>query len=106
MPIYGEKKAVTKYKHLADVLSIKMFSSEKAKIKFGESTVLTVKVNNPGKRELYYFWTMTGGGVEKDLLENFVYYGTEAGKQHITVTVINDIGLYDTESIDIEVVKP
>lgn len=101
-----EKKPVAKYKQLPDLPTIKTFSLEKSKIKLRESVMLTVEVNNPGKRELHYFWTMTGGGVEKDLLENFVYYGTEAGIQHITVTVVNDIGLYGTESVDIEVVKP
>lgn len=101
-----KKKPVGKYEQLPDLPTIKTFSLEKAKINLGEEVLLSLEVNNPQQRELRYFWTMTGGGVEKDLLENFVYYGGDEGKQHITVTVVNDIGLHDSKSADIEVVKP
>lgn len=101
-----KKTPVEKYEQLPDLPTIKTFSAERAKINLGENVFLTLEVYNPQQRELHYFWTMTGGGVEKDLLENFVYYGGDYGKQHIIVTVVNDIGLHDSEAVDIEVVQP
>jgi hypothetical protein len=101
-----KKKTFAKYEDLSDLPTIKTFSPEKKEIKLGEDVPLILKVNNPKKKELRYFWTMTGGGVEKDLPERFVYHGGEKGKQHITVTVVNDLGLNNSKSLDIEVVQP
>lgn len=101
-----KKTPVGSYDKLPDLPTIKTFFPEKAKINLGEETLLTLEIINPQQKELRYFWTMSGGGVDKDLLENFVYYGAEVGKQHIIVTVVNEIGLLDSKSVDIEVVKP
>lgn len=101
-----KKTPVGSYEQLPDLPAIKTFSMGKPKIKLGEESLLTLEINNPQQRELRYFWTMTGGGIEKNLLENFVYYGAEAGKQQITVTVVNDIGLYYSKSVEIEVIQP
>ncbi len=84
--------------------TIQSFTSEKTRIIVGRYAPLTVNVDNPQKRKLYYFWKMSGGGVDKGLTGQFVYYGGEPGKHKITVTVLNDLGLYDTRSLEIEVI--
>ena len=101
-----KQKPVRKYEQLRDRPTIRAFSAEKKKVKFGENTPLRLEVRNPQDRELRYVWTMTGGGVKKNLVGNFVYQGGEKGKQRLTVTVVNDVGLYDSESVNIEVVQP
>jgi hypothetical protein len=101
-----KKKMFAKYEDLPDLPTVKTFSAEKTEIKLGEDVPLILKVNNPQQRDLRYFWMMTGGGVEKDLPERFVYHGGEKGKQHVTVTVVNDLGLYSSKSLDIKVVQP
>jgi len=65
--------------------------------------VLTVE--NPGERPLRYFWTMASGGVEENLLGQFLYYGEAAGVQRITVTVVNDLGLRASASAKLTVTK-
>jgi hypothetical protein len=98
-----DQKTVKKYSRLKQIPCIASFSCKKRKIKPGESVPLRLKIKNPQKRGLHYFWSMSGGGIEKDFKENFVYYGSEVGIQKITLTVINDIGLYDSRSLVIEV---
>ena len=97
------QESVKKYSLLKQIPRIASFSGKKQKIKPGESVPLRLKIENPQKRELRYFWRMSDGGIKKDFKENFVYYGEEVGIQKITVTVINDIGLYDSRSLVIEV---
>lgn len=97
-----QKKPVTTYEQLPDIPTIKIFSAEKTSIMLGEMAILTLEVDNPQKRGLRFFWDITGGGVKENLEGNFVYYGGEKGVQKITVTAINDLGLYDSESIEIE----
>jgi hypothetical protein len=101
-----KKKPVEKFEQLPELPKIKSLSPEKSKINLGDNIALKLEIDNPEDRELHYFWTMTGGGVKKSYLENFEYQGGEEGKQEITVIVVNDIGLYDSKSITIEVVKP
>jgi hypothetical protein len=101
-----KKKMFAKYGDLPDLPTVKTFSAKKTEIKLGEDVPLILKVNNPQKRRLRYFWTMTGGGVEENLPEGFVYYGGEKGRQHITVTVVNNLGLLSSKSLDIEVLQP
>ena len=101
-----KKKMFAKYGDLPDLPTVKTFSAKKTEIKLGEDVPLILKVNNPQKRQLRYFWTMTGGGVEENVPEGFVYHGGEKGKQRITVTVVNDLGLQSSKSLDIGVVQP
>lgn len=97
------QETVKKYSRLKQIPRIDSFYCKKEKIKPGESVPLRLKIKNPQKRELHYFWCMSGGGIKKDFRENFVYYGSELGIQKITVTVLNDIGLYDSRSLKVEV---
>jgi hypothetical protein len=99
------KEATGNYSGLREIPTITRFSCKKAAIKQGETVLLDLEINNPTRGELRYSWNMSGGGVKKNLKGNFVYYGGEAGTQTITVTVINDLGLHDSRSLEIEVVK-
>jgi hypothetical protein len=54
-------------------------------------------------KKLRYFWKLTGGGIEKDPEENFVYYAGDVGPQTITVTAVNELGLQHSDTIKIEV---
>jgi hypothetical protein len=99
------KKPVGLYDQLPDLPRIKSFEAEAQLMKRGEKTILRLTMVNPGQRNLYYFWTMTGGGVEKDLRQNFIYSGSEEGVQQISVAVANDVGLYASQSITIKVIK-
>lgn len=101
-----KQKPARKYEELRDRPTITAFSAEKKKIKFGENTLLKLEVRNPRDSELRYLWTITGGGVKKNLVGDFVYQGGEKGKHRVTITVVNDVGLYDSKPIDIEVVQP
>ena len=97
------KKPVKSCSQLKEIPTITRFSSEKRRIKPGESVCLHLEVKNPKERELRYFWNMSGGGVKKDLKGNFVYYGGEKGKHTVKVTVLNDIGLHHSGMLEIEV---
>jgi PKD repeat protein len=99
------KEAKGDYRGLQEIPVITRFSSKKAAIELGERVLLDLEVNNPSGGELVYSWDISGGGVKKNLKGNFVYYGGEPGTHTITVTVINDLGLYDSRSLKIEVVK-
>ncbi len=100
-----KKEAAKNVSELEEIPTITRFSCEKAKIKRGESVPLHLEINNPGQLQLHYSWKMSGGGVEKDLTGNFVYYGGDEGKHTITVTVLNDLGLHFSKSLEIEVVE-
>lgn len=101
-----KKKPVKKYGSLSDLPKIAAFSSKRAAIKLGQEVPLRLQVESPTDRQLRYFWTMTAGGVKKGFVDDFVYQGTEEGKQRLTVTVVNDVGLYSSRSVDIEVARP
>lgn len=100
-----KKETKGDYSELKEIPFITQFSCEKAKIKLGERVLLELKVDNPTGGELRYFWKISGGGVKKNLSENFVYYGGEAGLHTIRVTVVNELGLYYSRSLEVEVVK-
>jgi hypothetical protein len=93
------------YSQLKQIPTITRFSCERITINLGETVPLHLEVNNPRQRELRYFWKISGGGVEKDRNGNFFYYGGEAGKHTVTVTVLNDVGLQHSKSIEIEVLR-
>jgi len=93
------------YSQLKETPTITRFSCERITIKPGESVPLHLKISNPKQRELRYFWHMSGGGVEEDRNGNFFYYGGEEGKHTITVTVLNDVGLHYSTSLEIEVTR-
>ena len=48
---------------------------------------------------------MSSGGIESDLLGGFRYYASQPGTHTLTVTVINDRGLYATASAEIKVAE-
>jgi hypothetical protein len=93
------------FSQLKETPIITRFSCERITIKPGESVPLHLEVNNPKQRELRYSWNMSGGGVEKDGNGNFFYYGGEEGKHTITVTVLNDVGLHYSRTLEIEVTR-
>jgi hypothetical protein len=103
--LLAKKKTVGHYSGLKEIPAITDFSCKKAEIKQGEKVLLDLAVNNPTGGKLYYSWDMSGGGVKKNLKGNYVYYGGEAGTHTITVTVINDLGLHHSRSLEIEVVN-
>ncbi len=98
-----DKTQEDSYAKLKDIPNITRFSCEKAKVKQGKRVGLNLEVNNPAKGELRYFWEMSGGGVKKDNTGNFVYYAGDEGIHTVTVTVLNDLGLHNTKSLQIEV---
>jgi hypothetical protein len=98
-----KNKSALKYDDLPDIPRIKTFSVEKSKIHLGEKVPLSVEINNPGNNKLNFYWEVTGGGVEKNLLDQFIYYAGDPGKQKIQLTVINDVGLYHTQTLNVEV---
>jgi hypothetical protein len=97
------KKAVTEYGRLAELPKIKTFSARTKGIRVGEKVILGLRVDNPLKLELRYFWTLSGGGVERDLRGNFQYHGSEGGPQIIKVGVVNELGIYATKTMKIVV---
>jgi hypothetical protein len=103
--LLANKEAKENYAGLRDILTITGFSCQKASIKQGKTVFLDLEVNNPTRGELRYFWKISGGGVKKNLRDDFVYYGGEVGTHTITVTVVNDLGLHHSRSLQIEVVK-
>jgi hypothetical protein len=103
--LLSDKTREESYAKLKDVPTITRFSCGKAKVRQGKRIRLNLEVNNPAKGELRYFWEMSGGGVKKDHTGNFVYYAGDEGRHTIKVTVLNDLGLQDTKSLQIEVVE-
>ena len=71
--LLAKKHPIEDFKQLPDLPKVKTLSPTKASINLGEHVLLTLEVDNPKRKELHYFWTLTGGGVEKDSLERFVY---------------------------------
>jgi hypothetical protein len=92
------------YSQLKQIPTITRFSCERITIKLGDTIPLHLEVKNPKQRELRYIWKISGGGVE-DHKGNFFYYGGEAGKHTVTVTVLDDEGLQHSKSIEIEVMR-
>ena len=103
--LLANKEAKENQSGFTEILNITRFSCKKAAIKQGKTVLLDLEVNNPTRGELRYFWKISGGGVKKNLRDNFVYYGGEVGTQTITVTVVNILGLHHSRSLQIEVVK-
>ncbi len=85
---------------------IRAFRPERSKIRRGRKVPLVLDVASPGDRPLRYSWTMGSGGVEKDGLGRFLYYGEAAGIERITVTVTNDLGLRASATAKLTVTKP
>ena len=102
--LLSKKKTVGHYSEL-EIPAITEFSCKKTQIKQGEKVLLDLEVSNPTDGELHYSWDISGGGVKKNFKGNFVYYGGEVGTQTISVTVINDLGLHQSRSLEIEVVN-
>ncbi len=100
-----KQKPASRYEQLAERPTIKAFGIAKPRVELGEKAPLILDVAQPGDRQLHYLWTMTAGGIEDDLLGGFVYYAGELGKHQITVTVVNDVGLYASKSATVEVVS-
>lgn len=100
-----QREAVKSRTLLVERPVVAHFSALKARIKLGESVPLRLEVHNPVGEELRYTWKMTGGGIEKGLTGNYVYYGGEVGKHTVTVTVINDFGLHETRTLQVVVEK-
>ncbi len=88
---------VPRYSDLKEIPHVTLSPKPKP-IKLGMSVVLM----KPDKK-LRYFWKLTGGGVEKDPEGNFVYYAGDVGKQTITVTAVNELGLQHSDTIKVEV---
>lgn len=103
--LLSDKTREESYAKLKDIPSITRFSCGKANVKQGKRVGLSLEVNNPAKGELRYFWEMSGGGVKKDLTGNFVYYAGDRGRHTIIVTVLNDLGLHNSKSLQIDVVE-
>ena len=99
-----KKMPVTRYDLHPDLPRIITFSTEKTRIRPGEKVPLNLEVHHTPQNKIHYDWTMTGGGVEKNFLGKYVYYGGEEGNQHITVRVVNELGLQDSASLNISVV--
>ena len=66
-----KNKTEKSYDALSDIPSIKSFSSGKRKINLSEEIPLSIRINNPKARELYFDWNMTGGGVRKEYTGKF-----------------------------------
>lgn len=98
-----EKEPVNTYWQLRDIPTILHFASKKEEINVGERVRLNLEVSNPAEGKLYYSWEMSGGGIEKDCHKNFRYYGGNQGTQTITVLIINDVGLFCSKSLEIQV---
>jgi hypothetical protein len=98
-----KQEPVKCYSQLKEIPKITRLSCKKKKIKLGESARLFLEVRNPGNRKLHYRWRMSGGGIEKYCEGNPIYYGGDTGKHTITVTVLNDAGLYNSRFMGIVV---
>lgn len=98
-----KEKPASCYLKLKQIPRITHFSCEDTKIKWREHVPLHLEINNPAAGQVRCLWEMSGGGIEKDLQGNFIYYAEEKGNQKITVTAVNDLGLWDSKSLEIQV---
>lgn len=99
-----KKRPAKEYARLPDLPRITALSPRETTVKLGATVPLRLQVRDPSESGTRYFWAITGGGVRRDLVEEFVYQATETGKQRITITVVNGVGLYASKSVDVEVV--
>ena len=86
-----EKQNSSSYETLFDYPNVKL-KIEKSRITLGECVPLTPQVHNPSGLDRYYYWQLSGGGVERDSHGNFCYYASETGQHTITLIVTNSIG--------------
>lgn len=103
--LLAAKKPAVSYDQHPERPRILNFTPGKGAIRTGEEVSLTLDVQQEPPCALHYDWTMTGGGVQMNLLDRFVYYGGETGNHRVTVTVINEKGLLGTASLDISVAR-
>jgi len=84
---------------------IKQFAITKSRIKNFSSTKLIIDVYDPQGSELYYFWRLTAGGIEKNNLGDYQYYasGKLGSNQIITLIVVNDRGYYSTADVEVRI---
>jgi len=82
---------------------INAFSASKTSVSSGDEVFLDLDSDTSNDMAIHYFWDMTEGGVRKDMLDKFLYQAAGKGSQNISLTVVNDIGLYGSGSLDLVV---
>lgn len=96
---------VNEYQSLGGLPIITVFRAENDEIELGEKTAIQLKTNGPKGLKKRYFWEMTGGAIEKESADYWIYYSGDLGIHKVTITVINEIGLYNSKSLTIKI-KP
>lgn len=94
------KQHYREYSQIEEIPVITRFSLPGPGISYGQKIPLVLEIKNPAQAGLDYHWTMSGGGIEKDFLDRYVYYAGDRGEQQLTLTLITDRGLYTAESIE------
>jgi len=85
--------------------TITRFACQNSIIKLGESTQLWIEIELSTENKLHYVWKTSGGGIEKKHNSMYSYSGGEAGKHTLSLTVINPLGLHDTKTLTLEVLR-
>ncbi|MCP5048971.1 MAG: hypothetical protein GY940_17510 [bacterium] len=98
-----KEKTVTHYSLLPEIPRITRFRLNKTRLRRGETTAVQLDIKNPKKLQLYHFWTLSGGGVSETNQGDFIYHAGKKGRITIRVTILNDVGLYDSQSLAVEV---
>lgn len=85
--------------------AINRFDAEKRQVEYGSLTKLNIDASDTHGGKLYYFWRLTGGGIDEDEVGNYYYYAGDAkgSKQKITLIVVNDKGYYSSDSVEVDV---
>lgn len=84
---------------------IRRFEITNRLLEYRSRTKLIIDVYDPQGSESYYFWRLTGGGIDKDDFGNYYYYAeAKAGSiQEITLIAVNDRGFYASAKLEIRI---
>jgi len=92
------------FEDLGDLPKLDYFCMQDSEIVVGDSSPIIVTFEKPQQWSVRYLWDFAEGGIDRDADGRFVYIGDTLGAQWIRLTVINSLGLFVIEEIQIDVV--
>ena len=69
----------------------------------GNSVRFLLKIKPKGNLNPQFLWQLTNGGIRQINRNIFEYSICETGSQRVTVTVLNEVGLYDSKSVKVKI---
>jgi hypothetical protein len=97
-------KPICRYSQLKKTLDVTILCHA-GQIELGTRTPIELLIDDKNSKNHHCIWKMKGGGIERDRDGNLFYYGGELGENKITVFVINDLGIFQTQQFMINVVE-